>query len=92
MKVLMVDMDPQAHLKAGSGVSPYKLEVTIYDVMKGEADPRETVINLNDDKGRLVLLPSSISLAAADFKLVPYYIIHFKRFLPAIKMLSWNVN
>ncbi len=30
--VLMVDMDPQAHLTAGSGVSPYKLEVTIYDV------------------------------------------------------------
>jgi len=65
-KVLMVDMDPQAHLTAGSGVSPYKLEVTIYDVMKGEADPRETVINLSDDKGRLDLLPSSISLAAAD--------------------------
>jgi len=64
--VLMVDMDPQAHLTAGSGVSPYKLEVTIYDVMKGEADPRETVINLNDAKGRLDLLPSSISLAAAD--------------------------
>lgn len=64
--VLMVDMDPQAHLTAGSGVSPYKLEVTIYDVMKGEADPRETVINLSDAKGRLDLLPSSISLAAAD--------------------------
>ena len=64
--VLMVDMDPQAHLTAGSGVSPYKLEVTIYDVMKGEADPRETVINLSDAKGRLDLMPSSISLAAAD--------------------------
>ena len=65
-KVLMVDMDPQAHLTAGSGISPYKLEVTIYDVMKGEADPRETVINLNKENGQLDLMPASISLAAAD--------------------------
>ncbi len=64
--VLMVDMDPQAHLTAGSGISPYKLEITIYDVMKGEADPRETVVNLNQENGRLDLLPASISLAAAD--------------------------
>ncbi len=62
----MVDMDPQAHLTAGSGVSPYKLEVTIYDVMKGEADPQETVVNLNETNGRLDLMPASISLAAAD--------------------------
>ncbi len=65
-KVLMVDMDPQAHLTAGWGISPYKLEITIYDVMKGEADPRETIVNINDITGRLDLLPASISLAAAD--------------------------
>ena len=65
-KVLMVDMDPQAHLTAGSGISPYKLELTIYDVMKGEADPRETVINLSKENGQLDLMPASISLAAAD--------------------------
>ena len=64
--VLMVDMDPQAHLTAGSGISPYKLEITIYDVMKGEADPRETVINLSKENGQLDLMPASISLAAAD--------------------------
>jgi chromosome partitioning protein len=65
-KVLMVDMDPQAHLTAGSGISPYKLEVTIYDVMKGEAEPQDVVINLNEGPGQVDLLPASISLAAAE--------------------------
>ncbi len=65
-KVLMVDLDPQAHLTAGSGISPYKLEVTIYDVLKGEADPREAVITLKQEYGLLDLMPASISLAGAD--------------------------
>lgn len=68
--VLLIDLDPQAHLTAGSGVSPYKLDLTIYDVLKGEADPAEAIIKLDTKAGALHLLPASINLAAAESDLL----------------------
>ena len=66
-KVLLVDMDPQAHLTAGSGISPYKLDITIYDVLKGETKAAEAIITVNES---LKLLPASINLAAAESDLL----------------------
>jgi len=64
--VFIIDIDPQAHLTAGSGISPYEVDPTIYDVMKGEADPAEALIKLETEAGALHLLPASIGLATAE--------------------------
>lgn len=68
--VLIIDLDPQAHLTAGSGISPYKLELTIYNLMKGETAAEAVIIDLNKLVGAIHLLPASISLASADSDLM----------------------
>ena len=69
-RVLVIDMDPQAHLTAGQGVSPYKLDVTIYDVLRGEAKAADVIIELEAAAGALHLLPASIGLASAESDLL----------------------
>ena len=69
-KVLLVDMDPQAHLTAGNGISPYKLDLTVYDVLRGEVKAADVIIELEAAAGALHLLPASISLAAAESDLL----------------------
>lgn len=64
-KVLLVDLDPQAHLTRGLGLVPEELAVTVYDVLQGAAQAREAFVEL---KG-LTLLPSSLSLSGADLTL-----------------------
>jgi chromosome partitioning protein len=65
-KVLLVDTDPQAHLTTGLGIPSYELEVTIYEILRGEAEPQETIIKINREYGELYLLPASIALATAE--------------------------
>jgi len=68
--VLLIDMDPQAHLTAGNGISPYNLDITIYDVLRGEVDPAEAVIKPESEAGALHLIPASIGLASAESDLL----------------------
>lgn len=58
-KVLIVDADPQANLTS-SFTDESKIEVSIYDAMKGAATP---VMHVADN---LDLIPSNIDLAGAD--------------------------
>lgn len=62
-RVLLVDMDPQAHLGHSLGVPVHELRRTVLDVLENKASVAETVVNI---KPNLDLLPSSQSLAAAD--------------------------
>lgn len=68
--VFIIDIDPQAHLTAGSGISPYDVYPTIYEVLQGEADPAEAIIKLDTKAGALHLLPASIGLASAESSLI----------------------
>jgi len=68
--VLMIDLDPQAHLTAGSGISPYKLDLNIYDLMRGEAETDQVIIDFKKLIGAIHLLPASIGLASADSDLI----------------------
>ena len=65
-KVLLVDTDPQAHLTTGLGISAYKLEITVYEVFKGEVEPADTLLDIERDNGSLTLLPASIQLSSAE--------------------------
>jgi len=64
-KVLLVDLDAQAHLTYSFGIAADDLGETIYHLMKGEATFEQALI----EKQGLAILPSSIELAAAEIEL-----------------------
>ncbi len=63
-KVLVVDLDPQAHLTYSFGIRADDLEATLYDLLKGEATLAEVLIEKND----LKIIPASIDLSAAEIE------------------------
>src|SRR5690625_4639459 len=68
-KVLLVDLDPQGALSAGTGVNPYDLDVTVYNLlMERRHDVREVIRTTETDK--LDVLPANIDLSAAEVTLV----------------------
>lgn len=64
-KVLVIDLDPQAHLTYSLGISADDLQVSVYNLLKGENDLGETIL---ESQG-LKILPASIDLAAAEMEL-----------------------
>ena len=67
-RVLLVDLDPQAHATLGLGVDRTKLGASVYEALN-EAQRVEEAI-LRDRAENLDLLPGAIDLAAAEVELV----------------------
>lgn len=67
-RVLLVDMDPQAHATLGLGVDRTQLATSVYEAMV-EAQRVEAAI-LADRAEQLDLLPGSIALAGAEVELI----------------------
>lgn len=66
-RVLLVDMDPQAHASLHLGVDPGSLEQSIYTLLHDpETNPAAALIHIRD---RLTLLPAETDLAAAETEL-----------------------
>lgn len=68
LKVLLIDMDPQANATSGLGFTPSKLKSSIYDVIIGDT-PIESII-CDTDIDQLSLAPSRIELTGAEVELV----------------------
>ncbi len=71
-RVLLVDLDPQAHLTITYGVEPAD-GPTLYDVLIGEAGVLETVRRLESPgsaSGEIHVLPGSLDLAGIESELV----------------------
>jgi len=66
-KVLLIDLDPQAHLTINYGVEPSPDITSLYDVLVGETSILEAIHQIDE---RIALIPSSIDLAAAEIELV----------------------
>ena len=66
--VLLVDADPQGNATSGLGIDKQALEVSIYEVLIGDAKAEDAVVSTDID--RLFVLPSSINLAGAEIELV----------------------
>ena len=66
--VLMVDLDPQAHMTLHVGVDPAGLDASVYDLLVDEAVGIEAVLNRVDD--RLAVVPAEVNLAGAEAELV----------------------
>jgi chromosome partitioning protein len=68
-KVLLVDLDPQAALTAGTGVNPNELEISVYNLLLERGHDVHDVIRSSNTDG-LDVLPANIDLSAAEVQLV----------------------
>ena len=67
-KVLAVDFDPQGNTTSGLGIDKNSLNITIYEMMIGEAEIEECIQKsvVKD----LDVLPSNVNLAGAEIELI----------------------
>ncbi|AEI15408.1 Cobyrinic acid ac-diamide synthase [Flexistipes sinusarabici DSM 4947] len=68
LKVLLIDMDPQANATSGLGFTPSKLKASIYDVIISDT-PIESIIS-DTEIDQLFIAPSRIELTGAEVELV----------------------
>ncbi|HEX3035815.1 MAG TPA: ParA family protein [Thermodesulfobacteriota bacterium] len=67
-KVLLIDLDPQAHLTYSLGIQAHELKNTVDNLLKQQAALEEVLIERPGLPG-LSLIPSTLDLAGADIEL-----------------------
>ncbi len=71
-RVIIVDLDSQAHTTLGLGVVPEELHRTIYDIITDPQMPITKVV-METKTERLDIIPSNILLSGAESELVSMY-------------------
>src|SRR5579862_9674867 len=75
-KVLLIDLDPQAHATVALGLDPKKLPATIYSLLSGAARPQDVIRPIGE---RLSIIPSTVNLAGGEAELTwqqnPHFIL-----------------
>jgi chromosome partitioning protein len=71
-KVLLVDLDPQAHATLGLGRNPDTLDKTVYDALTNAQVPMSRVVVSTSVNG-LNLAPNNILLSGIEFELASLY-------------------
>ena len=66
--VLIVDADPQGNSTSGLGLEKNNLEITLYDMVLGEATIEETITKTCVEN--LKIIPSNMDLAGAEIELI----------------------
>ncbi|MEX2214666.1 MAG: AAA family ATPase [Phycisphaeraceae bacterium] len=69
MRVLLIDLDPQAHLTLHLGVDPGELELSNYDLLVDDSVKAIDVVRQVQDN--LWVLPAEVNLAGAETELGP---------------------
>jgi chromosome partitioning protein len=67
-RVLLVDLDPQAHATIGLGYDPDTFDQTVYDLLTGAEEHLQAVVTHTHIEG-LDLLPCNVLLASAELEL-----------------------
>ena len=67
-KVLTIDIDPQGNTTSGLGVDKNSVENTLYELLLGEAETKDTIVK--DVVENVDLIPSNINLSGAEIELV----------------------
>ncbi|NBO71306.1 ParA family protein [bacterium] len=77
-KVLLVDIDPQANASNGLGIDTKSLDVTVYEVLIGNASIEKAI--LPTIMPNLSILPSHINLVGAEIEMIEMqdreYVLH----------------
>lgn len=87
-KVLLIDLDPQGNATMGSGINKQTLTKTSNEVLLGEADINDCLI---ETKAEYMLLPSNGDLTIAEIKLLQM-IARESRLKNALKSLKDNFD
>ncbi|KXZ40752.1 chromosome partitioning protein [Alkalithermobacter thermoalcaliphilus JW-YL-7 = DSM 7308] len=66
-KVLVIDLDPQGNTTSGFGIDKNEMEFTIYDVLLGEKQITDVIIQTEFEN--VSIIPSSTELAGAEIEL-----------------------
>jgi chromosome partitioning protein len=69
-KVLLIDLDPQAHATLGLGCDPEALERTVYDLFIDSKVPVSELMAQSNMNG-LTVLPSNVLLSGVELELAP---------------------
>lgn len=65
LKILLVDLDPQASLTIACGLQPYEQKKTIYEVLHGVIKTKDAIQSI----GGLDIIPANINLSVADMEI-----------------------
>jgi chromosome partitioning protein len=89
-RVLLVDLDPQAHATLAFGINPKKLEKTVYTLLSGQAGANDVIRPVAE---RLSLIPSNVQLAGgeAELSMMPEPAFVLKRAMAAIDPAAYDV-
>ena len=67
-KVLDIDIDPQGNTTSGLGVDKNSVENTLYELLLGEVDVKDTIIkNVVEN---VDLIPSNMNLSGSEIELI----------------------
>ncbi|MGY4877658.1 ParA family protein [Vreelandella aquamarina] len=67
-RTLLVDLDPQGHASMGSGIDKHSLEVSVLDVLIGDAQAKDVIVS--DLPAGFDVLPGNGDLTAAEVELL----------------------
>ena len=68
LRVLLIDLDPQANATSSLGIDPSGVELSTYDELIGQAQLSQTIVS--SGRTQLDLVPASRALAGAQVELV----------------------
>lgn len=66
-RVCVIDIDPQGNTTSGFGIDKNTLENTVYDIILGESNIRDVIVET--EFNNLHIVPSSVQLAGAEIEL-----------------------
>ena len=66
-RVLLIDLDPQAHLTLHVGIDPDNLELSVYDLLTSDEVTAVQVLRQVTDS--LAVLPAEVNLAGVEMEL-----------------------
>lgn len=66
-RVLLIDLDPQGNATMGSGIDKSELQLSVYDVLTSEMDPRKAIVATESGYD---VLPANGDLSAAEVELL----------------------
>ncbi len=75
-RVLLIDMDPQGNATMGCGIDKLALEISVCDVLLGDATVAEAMVPI--EQAHFDLLPANSDLTVAEVKLVSMFGREFK--------------
>ena len=76
-KVLLVDIDPQGNATSGAGVDKYEPDYTILEVLTGEVDVEQAVVETPESSG-FKLIAANGDLTAAEVQLLDMKLREFR--------------